>query len=84
MRGVVACHDLLGRVARLNAFARERGQSLAAMALSWLLRRPEVTSVIVGASRPEQLLENLTAIEGPAFTDDELARIDAILADKDV
>ena len=75
--------DLLGRVARLNAFARERGQSLAAMALSWLLRRPEVTSVIVGASRPAQLLENLTAVDGPAFTADELARIDAILADKD-
>ena len=43
----------------------------------------EMTSVIVGASRPAQLLENLTGIEGPAFTDDELARIDAILADKD-
>ena len=53
------------------------------MALSWLLRRPEVTSVIVGASRPEQLLENLKAVEDPAFTDDELARFDAILADKD-
>ena len=75
--------ELLGRVARLNAFARERRQSLAAMALSWLLRRPEVTSVIVGASRPAQLLENLTAVEGPAFTADELARIDAILADCD-
>ena len=43
----------------------------------------EMTSVIVGASRPAQLLENLTAVEGRAFTDDELARIDAILADKD-
>ena len=42
-----------------------------------------MTSVIVGTSRPEQLLENLMAVDGPASTDDELARIDAILADKD-
>ena len=80
---MAACHELLGRVARLNAFAPERRQSLAAMPLSWLLRRPEVTSVLVGASRPAPLLENLKAVEDPAFTDDELTRIDAILADKD-
>ena len=50
---------LLARVARLDAFARERGQTLAAMSLAWILRRPETTSVIVGASRPEQLLASL-------------------------
>ena len=68
---------LLARVARLDAFARERGQTLAAMSLAWILRRPETTSVIVGASRPEQLLASLAALDGPAFADDELARLDA-------
>ena len=74
---------LLARVARLDAFARERGQSLAAMSLSWILRRPEVTSVIVGASRPEQLVESLKALDDAAFSEDELARLDAILAAPD-
>ncbi len=72
--------ELIARVTRLNAFAQSRGQTLAAMALSWILRRPEVTSVIVGASRPEQLLASLKALDAPAFTEDELARLDALLA----
>ena len=72
--------ELIARVTRLNAFAQGRGQTLAAMALSWILRRPEVTSVIVGASRPEQLLASLKALDAPAFTEDELARLDALLA----
>ncbi|MBR0055919.1 MAG: aldo/keto reductase [Kiritimatiellae bacterium] len=72
--------ELIARVARLNAFAQGRGQTLAAMALFWILRRPEVTSVIVGASRPEQLIESLKALDAPAFTGDELARLDALLA----
>ena len=74
---------LLARVARLDAFARERGQTLAAMSLAWILRRPETTSVIVGASRPEQLLASLAALDGPAFADDELARLDALLSAPD-
>ncbi len=72
--------ELIARVTRLNAFAQGRGQTLAAMALSWILRRPEVTSVIVGASRPEQLLASLKALDAPAFTEDELTRLDALLA----
>ena len=72
---------LVARVARLDAFARARGQSLAAMALSWILRRQEVTSVIVGASRPEQLAESLKALDAPAFSEEELARLDALLAE---
>ena len=72
--------ELIARVTRLNAFAQGRGQTLAAMALSWILRRPEVTSVIVGASRPEQLLASLKALDAPAFTEDELVRLDALLA----
>ena len=72
--------ELIARVTRLNAFAQGRGQTLAAMALSWILRRPEVTSVIVGASRPEQLVASLKVLDAPAFTDDELASLDALLA----
>ena len=73
--------ELIARVTRLNAFAQGRGQTLAAMALSWILRRPEVTSVIVGASRPEQLLASLKALDAPAFSDDELVRLDALLTE---
>ena len=72
--------ELIARVARLDACAHARGQSLAAMALSWILRRPEVTSVIVGASRPEQLVESLKALDAPAFSEGELTGLDALLA----
>jgi len=59
------------------------GLRLPAMSLAWILRRPETTSVIVGASRPEQLLASLAALDGPAFADDELARLDALLSAPD-
>ncbi|WP_426181595.1 L-glyceraldehyde 3-phosphate reductase [Microbacterium sp. TWP3-1-2b2] len=62
----------------LNDVAKERGQSLAQMALLWTLRDPVVASALIGASRPEQLDENIAAINGPALTDEELARIDAL------
>ena len=62
----------------LNAIAQERGQSLAQMALQWTLRDPVVASALIGASRTEQLDENIAAVNGPAFTADELARIDAL------
>lgn len=62
----------------LNGLAQERGQSLAQMALQWTLRDPVVVSALIGASRPEQLDENIAAVGGPAFTADELARIDEI------
>lgn len=61
----------------LNEIATERGQSLAQMALQWTLRDPVVVSALIGASRPEQLDENIAAVNGPAFTADQLARIDA-------
>ena len=62
----------------LNEIATERGQSLAQMALQWTLRDPVVVSALIGASRPEQLDENIAAIGGPAFSDEEFARIDAL------
>ena len=60
----------------LSRIAEGRGQTLAEMALSWLLRSPEVTSVLVGASKPEQILENIGALRHTAFTEDELKAID--------
>jgi L-glyceraldehyde 3-phosphate reductase len=70
----------LGQVRRLNEVARDRGQSLAQMALSWCLRRPEVTSVLTAVSTVEQLEDGLGAIERSEFVEDELRRIDTILA----
>ncbi|MEJ1088428.1 L-glyceraldehyde 3-phosphate reductase [Microbacterium sp. Mu-80] len=62
----------------LNEIAVERGQSLAQMALQWVLRDPVVVSALIGASRPEQLDENIAAVNGPAFSDEELTAIDAL------
>ena len=56
--------------------AKERGQTLAQMALAWLLRDERVTSVLVGASSVEQLDDNLLAVKNLEFSDDELAKID--------
>ena len=69
-----------GKVAALAAIAQARGQKLHQMALSWVLRDPVVTSAILGASRPEQILDNLEALNNTAFSDQELAAIDAALA----
>ncbi len=64
---------------KLNTLAGDRGQTLAQMALSWTLRDSRVTSALIGASRPEQIVENVRAAEKTAFADDELALIDAAL-----
>ena len=72
--------DKVGKAAKLNALAQERGQSLAQMALQWVLRRNVVTSALIGASRPEQITENVRALDFPPLSEDELNRIDAILA----
>ncbi|WP_030144349.1 aldo/keto reductase [Glycomyces sp. NRRL B-16210] len=64
------------RASALNDLAAERGQSLAQLALQWVLRRPEVTSALVGASSTWQLDHNVKALDFPALTDDELAVID--------
>ncbi|TXK34134.1 L-glyceraldehyde 3-phosphate reductase [Nonomuraea sp. C10] len=64
----------------LNELAGERGQTLAQMALSWTLRDPRVTSVLIGASSVRQLEDNVACVEGPVFTEDELKAIDAITA----
>jgi L-glyceraldehyde 3-phosphate reductase len=76
--------DAVQTLRALNDVARDRGQSLAQMALQWTLRTPVVASALIGASRPEQLDENLAAVDGPAFSDDELARIDELSGGIDV
>ena len=71
--------EKLRKVEKLNEMAQARGQSLAQMALRWELRDPVVTSALIGASRPEQILENLRAFDAPELSAEEIARIDAIL-----
>lgn len=68
--------DLVARLDGLAAIAERRGQTLAQLALVWVLRDPVVSSTLVGASSVEQLAENLAALENPEFSDDELAEID--------
>ena len=68
----------LSQVRQLNALAAQRGQTLAQMALAWVLRDGIVTSVLAGASRPEQVLDNIQATQNTVFTDEELALIDQI------
>lgn len=64
------------RVRALNEIAQRRGQSLAQLALAWTLRDPRVTSALIGASRPEQIVENVAALDNLAFSAEELAEID--------
>ncbi len=71
--------EVLSRVSALNRLAAERGQTLAQMAIAWLLKDRRVTSVLVGASRVEQLEENLRALDSAPFSEDELQRIQDIL-----
>ena len=67
----------IARLNGLNEIARKRGQSLAQMALVWAARRPEVTSVLIGASSSKQIKENISAFDNPDFTKEELEEIDA-------
>ena len=67
-------------VRKLNDLAKKRGQTVAQMALAWTLRNGVVTSALIGASKPEQILENIKAFENAEFSPEELAEIDAILA----
>lgn len=70
--------ERLKQIEKLNDLAAQRGQSLAQMALAWVLRDGVITSVLTGASRPEQILDNIRAVENTHFTADELELIDQI------
>lgn len=72
--------DKIARITRLNELAAQRGQTLAEMALAWIMRDKRVTSVLIGASSVAQLDDNLKALEHLSFTDEELEQIESILA----
>ncbi len=76
--------ERLERIRSLNAIAERRGQTLAQMALAWVLRRQEVTSVLIGASSVKQVEENVAALDTLHFTDEELAEIDSHAVDSDI
>ena len=73
--------EMLATIRQLNDLAQGRGQSLAQMALAWVLRHEAVTTALIGASRVDQLEENVATLDNLDFTDAELQQIDAILAD---
>lgn len=73
------CEDKVERSRKLGVIAQKRGQSLAQTAIAWLLNNPRVTSVLIGVSSEAQLRENLAATEKTAFSEEELAAIDAIV-----
>jgi L-glyceraldehyde 3-phosphate reductase len=73
--------EMVETLRRLNDLAKARNQSLAQMAIAWTLRLPEVTSSLIGASRVEQIEENVAALDNLDFTDEELTAIDEIVAE---
>lgn len=77
--GTALPHPAIAGLRGLNLIAKERGQTLAQMAIQWVLREPTVASALIGASRIEQLDDNLAAAAGPAFDTEELERIDALV-----
>lgn len=70
--------ETLDKIEALNKIASSRGESLAQMALKWVLKDDVVTSVLIGASKPEQILDNLKVIDSPDFTTEQLKEIDKI------
>ena len=71
--------DKVAKAARLNEIAQARGQSLAQMALQWVLRDDVVTSALIGASRPEQIIENVRALDAPPLSREELTAIGSVV-----
>ena len=71
--------EVVAKVSKLNDMAQERGQSLAQMALVWALKQGKLTSVILGASRAKQVVENIAALENVDFTEEEMKKIEDIL-----
>lgn len=78
LKADVLTDEKLSQIKALNELAKERGQSLAQMALSWVLKDGVVTSVLIGASKPEQIIDNIKALDCVEFTAEELKKIDEI------
>ena len=72
--------ETLKKVRALNDLAAQRGQTLAQMALSWILKDGDITSVLIGASKPSQILDNIGIVHATSFSDEERRKIDEILA----
>jgi L-glyceraldehyde 3-phosphate reductase len=71
---------IMQKVGRLNELAKKRGQTLPQMAIAWILRRPEITSVLIGASDVAQVQENVRALDNLRFSDEELNAVDKLCA----
>jgi L-glyceraldehyde 3-phosphate reductase len=84
MSGSFLTEETLEAIRALNGIAARRGQSLAQMSIAWVLRRPEVTSALIGASSVEQLDDSLDALDNLEFTDGELAEIDRWAVDRGI
>ena len=76
--------ELMATVRGLHELAEGRGQTLAQMALAWVLRKGKVTSALIGASRPEQVEDCVGALKVPDFSDAELAEIDTYARESDI
>ena len=72
--------EYINKARALDKLAKERGQTLAQMALSWILKDGDITSVLVGASKVSQIVDDVSIIKSAPFTKEELDRIDEILA----
>ena len=72
----VLTKERMEQIRKLNELAAQRGEKLADMALAWLLQKKEVTSVLIGASKTQQILDNIKAIHSAPFTEEELQKID--------
>ncbi len=79
LRESVLTAEKLEQIRALNDIAKERGQSLAEMALSWVLKDDMVTSVLIGASKPQQILDNIKIIGHTSFSEEELSKIEKIV-----
>jgi L-glyceraldehyde 3-phosphate reductase len=75
----VLTEAILGKVRQLNNIAQQRGQSMAQMALSWILKDQRMTSLIIGASRSEQVIDSIQCLKNYKFSSDELSAIETIL-----
>ncbi|MDA4636358.1 aldo/keto reductase, partial [Escherichia coli] len=74
----------LANIRALNAIAAKRGQTLAQMALAWVLRRGRITTALIGASKPQQVIDCVKSLENLDFTDAELAEIDTYANDANI
>lgn len=80
LKATALTEERLEQICKLNSLAQKRGQTLAQMALSWLFKDNSITSVLIGASKPEQILENIKMLDNTTFTEEELQLIDSISA----